>query len=94
MVSIVNKHLYINKLDIRGRYQGCDHNMHSNRVIRVSLISLILLLSLLNIFIIQEARSASNTGATTLYFKDYDPFYFLENNTYTPLSQNQNYSSY
>ena len=88
MVSIVNKHLYINKLDIRGRYQGCDHNMHSNRVIRVSLISLILLLSLLNIFIIQEARSASNTGATTLYFKDYDPFYFLENNTYTPLSQN------
>ena len=69
MVTVVNKHLYINGFDIS--YRGCEY-MHSNRALRATLISIILVLgSLLPALIIVPTVGADSiSGETTFYFKN------------------------
>jgi len=68
MVTIVNKHLYINGFDIS--YRGCEY-MHSNRALRAILISIVLVLgSLTTLFIVPSVGAEPTEGETIFYFKD------------------------
>jgi len=71
MVTVVNKHLYINGFD--NIYRGCEY-MHSNRPLRATLISVILVLGSLlpALNIVPIVSGDPSTGETTFYFHDYD----------------------
>ena len=71
MVTVVNKHLYINRFD--NSYRGCEY-MHSNRPLRATLISVILVLGSLlpALNIVPIVSGDPSTGETTFYFHDYD----------------------
>jgi len=69
MVTVVNKHLYINGSDINHR--DCEY-MHSNRALRAILISIVLALGLLlpALIIVPTVGADSISGETTFYFKN------------------------
>ncbi|MCK5261636.1 MAG: hypothetical protein KAJ44_05605, partial [Thermoplasmatales archaeon] len=69
MVTVVNKHLYINRFD--NSYRGCEY-MHSNRPLRATLISVILVLGSLlpALIIIPTVGAETVSGENTFYFKN------------------------